>query len=183
DGVAVDKVEGNGPELAQVAKYLDSVAVLQILAGDAPGRHPHGGLPGRGAAATAIVADAVLVLVAVIGVGGAKLILDLGVVLGALVGILDDHANGRAGGPALEHPGEDLHLVRLPALGGVAGLPGLAAIEVQLQIRLTQFEARGAAVDDATEGKAMALAKGGHREEFSKGVAGQERILAKRAVF
>mgnify|MGYP003331099840 CR=1 FL=1 len=42
---------------------------------------------------------------------------DLAIVLGALVGVLDQQADGRAGGAALEDPGEDLHLVRLAALG------------------------------------------------------------------
>ena len=51
---------------------------------------------------------------------GAEAVEDVAVVLGALIRIVNDQGDGRAGGLALEHAGEDLHLVGLAALGGVA---------------------------------------------------------------
>src|SRR5437764_1332394 len=81
--------------------------------GDGAGGHPAGGLARRRAAAAAIVADAVLGPVGVVGVPRAEAVLDLAVILGALVLVLDQQADRRAGGQALEHAGEDLDPVGL----------------------------------------------------------------------
>jgi len=42
---------------------------------------------------------------------------------GALVLVVDDQADGRAGGQAFEHAGEDPHPVRFASLGDMAALP------------------------------------------------------------
>src|SRR5690606_33830451 len=106
-------------QLAHVTAHLNALG-SQILAGNGTGRHPHGGFPGRGAAAATIVADAVFVVVGVILVGRTEQVLDGRVVLGLLVGIADQQTDRAAGGASLELAGEDLDLVRLLTLGGVS---------------------------------------------------------------
>ena len=68
------------------------------LARDRAGRDPRRGLARRCAAAAAIVAHAVLDVVGVVGVARPVLVLDVGIVLGALVDILDQQRDRRAGG-------------------------------------------------------------------------------------
>ena len=67
------------------------------LARDRTGRHPHRRLARAGAPAAAIVADAVLGPVGVVGVAGAELVLDVGIILTALVDVVDDQRDRRAG--------------------------------------------------------------------------------------
>ena len=97
---------------------------------------------------------------------------DLRIVLGTLIRVVDDQADGRTRGPALEHPRQDLHLVRLAPLRGMPRLSWLAAIQVVLQIGRREFQARRAAVDNAAERRPMALAKGGDGEQLADGVSG-----------
>ena len=59
---------------------------------------------------------------------------DLRVVLGTLIGVANEHTDGCAGGFALENTGENLHLVRLPPLGGMARGTGFTPIQIVLQI-------------------------------------------------
>src|SRR5690606_24969690 len=66
------------------------------LARDGAGGDAHGGLARRGAAAAAIVADAVLRLIGEIGVAGAVALADIGIILRARVDILDHQADRRA---------------------------------------------------------------------------------------
>src|SRR5690606_24413072 len=106
-------------------------------------------------------AAAVLVVVGVVGVGRAEQVLDGRVVLGLLVGVADQEADRATGGLALEHAGEDFHLVRFLALGGVAAGARLAAIQVALQVVGRQLQPRRAAIDNSHQGRAMALAGGG----------------------
>jgi hypothetical protein len=96
-----------------------------------------------------------------------KLLGDVAVVLGALVLVEDHQADGGTSGLALEDPGEDLHLVGLATLGGVARLTRTTTIEIGLNVRLAQLETWRTAVNDAANGGTMALAEGGDREEFS----------------
>ena len=106
----------------------------------APAATRRRGLARRGASAAAIVAQAVFGLIGEIGVAGAKLVLDVGIVLRALVGVLDQQRDRRAGrhlhaGLGMRHhAGQDLHRVRLLALRGEARLAGTAAIEIVLDV-------------------------------------------------
>ena len=89
------------------------------LARDGAGRDARRGLARRRAPAAAIVADAVLDVVGVVGVAGPVLVRDLGIVLRALVDVLDQERDRRAGGdlPAgrssAKTPERILDLVRL----------------------------------------------------------------------
>src|SRR5581483_9645042 len=120
------------------------------------------------------IAPAVLLDVGVVGVVGAEHVLDLVVVVGTLVGVLDQQRDRRAGGAALVDAGEDLHRVGFLALRDVARSARLAPVQVRLDVGFAQLEVGGAAVDDAADGGAVALAEAGDAEQLADGIAGHE---------
>jgi hypothetical protein len=74
------------------------------------------------------------------------------VILRALVHVLDQQPDRRAGGFALEHAGQDARFVRFAALGGVAALAGPAAVQIGFANRpFGQRQAGRAAVHDRAE--------------------------------
>ncbi len=101
-----------------------------------------------------------------------ELVLDVAVVLRALVLVLDDQADRRAGCHALEHAGEYPDLVRFIALRRVTTAPWPATVQVRLDIGFGERHPRRAAVDDAAERQPVALAKGRHHEIAAKTVSG-----------
>ncbi len=107
--------------------------------------------------------------------GRPELVLDLRIVLGALVGVLDQQANRGTGGASLEHARKDLHLIRLATLGGMARRAWTATIQVGLQIGLAELDARRAAIDDGAERKPVTLAEGGDGKQLAEGIAGHGR--------
>ena len=156
-------------------------AFAKEFAGDGPGGDAADGLAGAGASAAGPSADAILGLVSVVGVRGAELLGHLRVGLGALVRVLDHQGNGRAESLALEGAGEDLDGVGFLARRGDAGLAGAAAVEVGLDVRLSEGEARRAAVHDDAHARAVRLAPSGDAEELAEGVAHSWRMREGRA--
>ncbi len=102
---------------------------------------------------------------------GAEQILDRAVVFrpGILVG--DQKADRRAGGQALEDPGEDLHPVGLAPLGGVPALPGTAAVKFALEVVLGEAQAGRHAINHAADRGPVAFAKGRDAKQRPEGVA------------
>ena len=107
--------------------------------------------------------------------GRAHLLGDIGVILGALVGVLDHQADRGSGGLALKHAGENLHLICLAALGGIARGAGLAPVQLQLDVFRADFQSRRATIDDTAQGRTVAFAKGGNAKQLAKSVAGHMR--------
>jgi hypothetical protein len=107
---------------------------------------------------------------------GAELVADFGVVLGALVDILDhqrDRRAGRhlaAGTVILEHAGQDLHLVRLAPLRGEAVLARFALVEERLDVSLAQRQAGRAAIHHAAKRTPMTFAERGNAEQVAERV-------------
>jgi hypothetical protein len=128
------------------------------------------------AAATAIIANAVFGVVGVIGVPRPVLVLDFGIVLGALVDIVDDERNRRPGRHLLtgrfidEHAGEDFHLVRLAPLRSEARLARPPFVEIGLDVGLSQRDAGRAAVDHTTDRDPVAFAEGRDPEKMAEGI-------------
>jgi len=141
----------------------------------------------RGAPAAAIIAKAVFRLIGEIGVAGTKLVLDIGIVLGALIGVLDQERDRRAGGhlhPGVgmrHHAGENLDRIRLLALGGEARLPGTAAVEIVLDFGLGQRQQRRAAVDHAADRNPVAFAEGRDPKQVAESVEGHIWRSGRRA--
>ena len=78
-------------------RAADRYAGAEDLARDRPCGDPRGGLARRGAAAAAIVAHPVFLPIGVVGVAGAEAVGDVAIVLRALVGVLDQQLDRRAG--------------------------------------------------------------------------------------
>src|SRR5262249_22976857 len=140
------------------------------------GGNTRGSFARRLAAAAAIIANAVFGVVGVIGVPRPVLVLDVGIVLGARVDVVDHERNGRPGRDLLarrfidEHAGEDFDLVRLAPLRGEARLARPPFVEVGLDIGLGQRDAGWAAVDHAPDRDAVAFAKGRDAEKMAEGI-------------
>src|ERR1700710_2253446 len=94
----------------------------------------------------------------------AKAVFDLLVVAGALIFIVHEHRDRRAGGPAFEHAGQNPDRIGLAALTGVLRGSGPPTVYIDLQIRLGQIQSGRTAVHHATERGAMTLPKTGHGE-------------------
>jgi len=112
---------------------------------------------------------------------------DVGVVAAALVGILDQQGDRRAGGDlaaeaggdrlVLEHAGEDAHRVGFAALADELALARAAFVEPDLNVLRIETDPRRAAVDDAAQRRAVALAPGGHAEEMAEAVVRHGEVL------
>ena len=93
------------------------------------------------------------------------------IVLAALVDIVDDERDRRAGRHlragclVREHAGEDFDRVGFLALRGEARLAGPAPIEIGLDVGLVERDSRRAAIDHATDRRPVAFAEGGDTEE------------------
>src|SRR6185295_7975819 len=147
-------------------------ALAQPFARNGAGHHAHRGLARRGPSAAAVVADAVFLPVAVVGVAGPEGLGDGRVVLGARILVADDEADGRARGPALENARQQFHRIRLAPLGDVPRGAGLAPVEVALDVGLGQCHARRAAVHHAPERRAVRFAERSHAIQRAETVAG-----------
>ena len=77
------------------------------------GDAPRNGFPRRRTSAASRVADAVLHVVGIVGVGGAVHLGDVVIVRRMLVLVPDDESDRRAGRLPFVNAGEKLHLVRL----------------------------------------------------------------------
>ena len=148
------------------------------LAGDSAGGHASRRLAGAGAAPAAPVANAELGIVRVIGVARPVLLLDLPIVAGPHVLVLDQEADRRAEGLTLEDAGEDADSVGLLALGNQGALPRRSAIEVGLNVGLRQLQQGRAAVHDDAHGGAMRLAPRRHPEDRPETIAWHRVLLA-----
>ena len=126
------------------------------------------GFPRAGASAALPVADAEFGLVSVIGVGGAEFRGHFAVSFRAGVLILHPHGNGRAERFALERAGKNLHPVAFLARRDDGRLAGPAAVQVRLNIRLCQAQARRAAVNDHAHAAAVGFAPGGDAKKLSE---------------
>ena len=101
----------------------------------------------------------------------AELLGDLRVVARALVDIVDDDADGRAGGDTLEHPGQDARGIRLATLRDMPAATRPATVEIVLHVLFRERKTGRAAVDDAADGRAVTLAERGDGEEPSDAVS------------
>src|SRR5690625_2215345 len=146
----------------------------QQLARDGTGCHPHRRLPRTGATAAAIVTDAVLAQVGIVGVSRPELLGDFAIVLGALILIVDHEADGGAGAPPFKDAGLDCHAIGLAPLGRVAGLSGAPLVEPWLDIVFAQGNERRHAVDDTADRRPVALPPGGEAKCLTEGVSGHD---------
>src|SRR5205085_10376629 len=124
----------------------------------------------------AIITQAVLRPVGVVGVSGTKPVSDLGIVLCTCIDIVDQKRNRRAGRDlairliVLKDAGNDTYEVRLLALADIFRLSRTPAIKIGLYLRFDEWNAGRTAVDNTADRRPVALAKGGDAEEMAEAV-------------
>lgn len=138
---------------------------------DAPDR-----LPGRGAASTAMVADAVFGLMGEISVRRTEAILHFGVGLGARVGVAHQHCQRMPRRSALKNAREKFHAIRLLARGGDFALTRATAVQFDLNVLFRERQIRRAAVDHDSHGRTVAFTPRGDAKQFSERVAHSARV-------
>ena len=98
-------------------------------------------------------------------------ILDVAIVFGSLILVLDDQPDGRARRLAFENTGENLDLVRFLALRRKLRLTWTSAVEIDLDVGFFQIHPRWRAIDNAAQRQSMALSKRGDAERTADGVS------------
>ena len=101
---------------------------------------------------------------------------DGAVILAALVLIADQQGNRRAGGPAFEDAGENLHLIRLAALRHMPGGARLATIQFGLDVGGAQVQSRWTSIDHAADCRAVRFAEGGDSKQRTECIAGHGKV-------
>src|SRR5262249_2344069 len=177
----VGNLGDDAADLLDVAEHAHALCGEQLL-GDGGGGHAAERLARAGAAAAAVVAKAVLGGEGVIRVARPVLVLDVTVVAAALVGVLEQNADGRAIRLALEDTRPDLRQIRLVALRDDLRLPGAAAAQVGEEVVHAERQAGRAAVDDGEVARSVADAGGGGAAQSAEGVAWHDRSSSAAAM-
>ena len=92
-------------------------------------------------------------------VPGAGFAAQLGVILGARVGVLNNRCDGCAGGVSIDHTGDDVRGVSLAAFGRGLVATGGATVEEGLQLLLVHGDARRDAIERAADSGGVRLAE------------------------
>ena len=108
---------------------------------------------------------------------------NVAVILAALVGVVDQQANGCAGGAPLVHPAHDLNRVRFIALGHELAGAGAATIQIGLDVRLAQSQPRRAAVNHAADGWTVGFTEVGDCEKCAECIAAHGGGLSQTGIF
>jgi len=91
---------------------------------------------------------------------GAIAVFNLGIIARALVRVFNQQRNWRTRRLAFKHARENFHGVRFFALGHETRRAGFALIQIGLNIGLGQGNTRRATVNDAANGRPVALPPG-----------------------
>ena len=104
----------------------------------------------------------------------AVFVLDLGIVLFALVDILDHKRDGRSGRnlvsarPFDKHAGKNLDLVGLASLAGKARLTGTSLVQIGLDVGFGERNTGRAAIDHGADCRPVTLAECRHSENMAE---------------
>ena len=161
-----------GPELGEPPPYRATEPRTEVLLRNCPRRDPERGLASRGPASAAVVANAVLGKIRVVGVGGAEDVPNRAVVPRPCVDVLDEERDRGPRAHAFEHPGQDPDLIRLAALRRMPALARPTAVELGLDVGFGEGEPGRTPVHHAADGGTVALPERRHREMLAEGVTG-----------
>ena len=100
---------------------------------------------------------------------GAGLAAQLGVILGARVGVLDYRGDGRASSVSIDHTGDDMRGVGLAAFGCGLVAAGGATVKEGLQLLLVHGDARRDAIERAADSGGVRLAEDAQMQDVAKG--------------
>ena len=168
----MSKVQGKSDVTHLRGESRDGNAVAsQCQFGESAAYDPRECDAGRRASASAIVAEAVLLLIGIVGMGRTIECAISSIVLGTSIRIGNNKANGCSRGLALKDATQQTHLVGLFAPRGERALTWAATVQLSLNEGLIDRYARRHAVDDATDSLAMAFTKRSEHVECTKRVA------------
>ena len=156
-------------DLFDVGQGFDAEPFAQNFFGDGAGGDAADGFARAGAAAALPVADAVFGKIGEVRVRRAELGFHFRVGFGPGVLVFDPQTNRRAEGFAAERAGKDLHRVGFLARRNDFGLAGPAPVQIGLDVRLGELEARRAAVHDHTHAAAVGFAPRRDAEQLPEG--------------
>ena len=142
--------------------------LLQKLHGHGAGAHAPDGFARRTPAATAVVAESVLHVVAQVGVPRPVPLCNFGIVAAMLVFVKNRERYRRTRSLALEHAAQYAHLVFFVAGGGRLVLAGSSSIQQNLDVFFGEGEAGRAPVKDRADGRSMRFAPGSYGKYFAK---------------
>src|SRR5579875_2085796 len=165
-------------DLFDVAEDANAFAGEEFL-GHSAGGDTTDGLAGAGAAAAAVIAQAILGIEGEISVSRTIFIFNIPVILTALVGVAKQDCNGRTVRQALEDAGPDLRHVLFLALRDDFRLAWPATAQVGQQIVHAQRHSGRATINDDSVTGTVADAAGGNAKQLSKSVAWHVLILAR----
>ncbi|MDB6067936.1 MAG: hypothetical protein JWR26_4144 [Pedosphaera sp.] len=169
-------------DLFDVSEDFDPELFAENFFGDGAGGDATDGFAGAGTAAALPIADAELGSVGVVGVGRTELGGHFRIGLGTSILIFDPKTDGGAERLAFKRAGEDLDDVRFFARRDDFGLAGPPAVEVRLNVRFREFQARRAAIHNHTDAAAMGLAPRRDTEEMTKRICHLKRVREKRGL-
>ena len=168
----MSKVQGKSDVAHLRGESRDGNAVApQCQFGESAAYDPRECDAGRRASASSIVAEAVLLLIGIVGMGRTIECTISSIVLGTSIRIGNKKTNGCSRGLALKEATQQTHLVGLFAPRGERALTWATTVQLSLNEGLIDRYARRHAVDDATDSLAMALTKRSERVECTKRVA------------
>jgi hypothetical protein len=123
-----------------------------------------------------MIPDSIFEIISEIGVAGPVGVLDRVVVLGALIGVLDQERDRRSGRHLalgffiMKNAGEDFDLIGLLPLGCEARGARTPLAEEGLDVAFFERDQRRTAIDHAADRGTMAFAKGRHPKEMAEGI-------------
>ena len=163
-------------DLLHIAENLDALAGQKLLGnrrrGDATKR-----LAGAGSASAAIVAETVLGVEREVRMTRTIFVLDIAVVLAALIGVVEENADGGTVGLSFKDTRPDLRHVLFLPLRDNLGLPRPPAAQIRKKVVHTERQAGRAAVDNAQIARPVADACGGDAEQFAEGISWHAIII------
>ena len=142
--------------------------LVQGQFGQRTAHHARDGLTGRRASASPMVADAELLRIGIVGVRRAIEVAEVLVVVGVLVLVPYDEADGASGRLSFEDTREEFHLVCLLATGGELRLTRSTAVQFLLYEVHVDGDAGRKAVNHATHTGTVRFAECGQAKDISK---------------
>ena len=147
------------PKLTEIATNHDAIVFVEPFLRNRRSRHSHRCFTRRGAPAAAMIANAVLLPIGVVGVTGTEGIDQIAVIPAAGVFVSNEQRNRCAGGLAFKDTGEDFDGIGFLPLRDVAGGAWLAPVEIVLDVIDREDQTGRTAIHDTADRRPVAFAE------------------------
>lgn len=144
--------------------------LAQTELGDSTSHDTADGFACRGTSAATMIAETIFDIIGVVSMRGTEHVAQVVVVAAVLILVADNETDGCTGGDAIHGSRQQLYAVCFLTCCSETTLAGTTAVELRLDEVEVEADACGTAVNDATDGCAVALAKSGHTKEITEGI-------------